>query len=54
MRSVMTKWEKCEGREAAVNAARRLLGAHADCLDEQHMIEARIVTELEWAPRDDE
>lgn len=40
--------ERCDGREAAVMAARRLLVEHADKLSDDVTVDARITTELEW------
>ena len=40
--------ERCEGREAAVLAARRLLVEHSDKLSNDTTVDARITTELEW------
>lgn len=40
--------ERCDGREAAVVAARRLLVEHADELSNDVTVDARVTTELEW------
>lgn len=40
--------ERCDGRDAAVIAARRLLVEHADKLSNDITVDARITTELEW------
>jgi len=43
-------FEKCQGRKAAVSAARRLLKEKADTLDEQTMLRAALYCDLEWTP----
>ena len=40
--------ERCDGRDAAVIAARRLLVEHADQLSNDVTVDARVTTELEW------
>lgn len=40
--------ERCEGRDAAVAAARRLLVDHVTEFADQTTVDARVVTELEW------
>lgn len=40
--------EKCDGRDAAVLAARRLLVEHADDLSDDVTVDARVTTEIEW------
>ena len=44
--------EKCEGRKAAVIAARRLLKENADTLSEYTSIRTALYCELEWSPAD--
>jgi hypothetical protein len=48
-KSIASYSEKCEGRAAAVIAARRLLVDHVDEFAEEISVDARICTELEWA-----
>jgi hypothetical protein len=45
-------FEKCEGKKAAIVAARRLLKEHAHKFEENTSIEARLYCELEWKPLD--
>ena len=40
--------ERCEGRKAAVIAARRLLAENASRFDENVSVEASVITDLEW------
>lgn len=40
--------EECEGRRAAVAAARKLLAEHVDKLTEHTSVDARVITDLEW------
>lgn len=48
METVRVIREKCEGRKAAVVAARRLLAENAHLFNENVSIDARVVTDLEW------
>ena len=43
-------FEKCQGKKAAVEAARRLLKEHADTLREDLMLRSALYCELEWEP----
>jgi hypothetical protein len=43
-------WEKCAGRAAAVEAARRMLVENAQKFDVMFSVEAQVRCELEWAP----
>lgn len=40
--------ERCEGREATIDAARRLLVTHVRELSDETTVDARVLTELEW------
>jgi hypothetical protein len=51
-RLLVTFHERCDGRAAAVKAARRLLTEHASKFAEDITIEAEILTELEWKARE--
>jgi hypothetical protein len=46
-------FEKCSGRKAAAEAARRLLKEHADSLREDMMLRSALYCELEWEPPKD-
>lgn len=46
-------YERCEGKDAAIAAARRLLAEHADKFSDKVTLEARIYSDLEWKPVDD-
>ena len=48
MESVRAIREKCNGRKAAVLAARRLLTENANLFDERVTLDARVMTDLEW------
>jgi hypothetical protein len=41
--------ERCEGRAAAIQAARRLLVEHSHQLTHTVTVDARVMTELEWS-----
>jgi hypothetical protein len=41
---------KCQGKKAAVEAARRLLAENANRFSDDVTIEAEAISELEWAP----
>jgi hypothetical protein len=43
-------FEKCQGKKAAAEAARRLLKEHADSLREDVMLRSALYCELEWEP----
>jgi len=43
-------FERCQGKKAAVEAARRLLKEHADSLREAFMLRSALYCELEWEP----
>ncbi len=43
-------FEKCSGRKAAAEAARRLLKEHAESLREDMMLRSALYCELEWEP----
>lgn len=43
--------EKCEGKQAAVVAARKLLAQHAGDFAENITVEAEVLTDLEWQAR---
>lgn len=45
--------ERCEGRKAAVVAARALLAKHAHRLDNDTTVEAEVLTDLEWEHQSD-
>ena len=45
---IASHYERCDGRDAAVMAARRLLVEHADKLSNDVTVDARVITELEW------
>jgi len=45
---IASHYERCDGRHAAVIAARRLLVEHADKLSNDVTVDARVTTELEW------
>ncbi|MER9755395.1 hypothetical protein NKJ46_18395 [Mesorhizobium sp. M0166] len=49
--SISNYHERCEGKAAAVAAARRLLAAHADKFAEDITVEAELLTDLEWQDR---
>jgi hypothetical protein len=44
-------FEKCNGRKAAVIAARRLLKENADAVDEHTSLRTALYCELEWPPQ---
>lgn len=44
--------ERCNGRAAAVDAARKLLAKHADKFSADTTVEAEIATDLEWVEMD--
>ena len=44
--------ERCSGRKAAAEAARRLLQEHAHRFDENITVDAELFTDLEWGERD--
>jgi hypothetical protein len=46
--SVAAYHERCEGKQAAEDAARRLLIEHAGKFAENISIEAEVLTDLEW------
>lgn len=48
-RGIASYSERCEGRDAAVDTARRLLASHVTEFSEETTVDARILTELEWA-----
>ena len=50
MRVDEVAFEKCDGRKAAAEAARRLLKEHADSLREDVMLRSALYCELEWEP----
>ena len=50
MRAADTKWERCDGKAAAVKAAQRLLADNAHRFSEDVTIEAELFCELEWQP----
>ena len=52
-RSILTVCEKCEGKDAAVHAARKLIMAHADKFSDCYSIETHVYTDLERTPEDD-
>jgi hypothetical protein len=52
-RSVLTAQEKCDGKDAAIQAARKLIVAHADKFSDGYSIETNVYTDLEWTPNDD-
>lgn len=52
-RSVFEAHEKCNGKEAAIEAARGLLKLHADKFSDEYSIETDVYTDIEWQPRDD-
>jgi hypothetical protein len=41
-------YERCEGKAAAIAAARQLLLEHADKISDTVSVEARVETDLEW------
>ncbi|CAH2394826.1 hypothetical protein [Mesorhizobium escarrei] len=49
--SISAYHERCEGKAAAIAAARRLLAAHADKFAEDITVEAEVLTDLEWQDR---
>ncbi|TIL29930.1 hypothetical protein [Mesorhizobium sp.] len=49
--SISNHHEWCEGKAAAIAAARRLLAAHADKFAEDITVEAEVLTDLEWQDR---
>jgi hypothetical protein len=51
-RTIATYHERCEGKKAAVKAARRLLAEHADKFSDDITVEAGVETDLEWAEAD--
>jgi hypothetical protein len=51
-RSVDTVEERCQGRDAAVESARRLLAANAHRFVDDATLEASVKRDLEWSPRD--
>lgn len=52
-RSVFVAHEKCEGKERAVEAARKLIALHADKFSDRCWIETEVYTDLEWQPMDE-
>lgn len=50
-RSVARFHDECEGKQAAVVAARKLLAQHADRFAENITVEAEVITDLEWKAR---
>jgi len=50
MREADTIEVKCQGKKAAVEAARRLLAENAHRFSEDVTIDAEVISELEWAP----
>ncbi len=46
--------ERCEGKAAALEAARRLLTQHAHKFSDNVTVEVQVLTDLEWASRDQE
>ncbi len=49
-RSVFEAHEKCDGKEAAIEAARGLLKRHADKFSDEYSIEIDVYTDIEWEP----
>ena len=49
-RSVFLAHEKCEGKDRAIDAARKLLVLHAEKFSDEYAIEINIYTDLEWRP----
>ncbi len=45
--------ERCEGKRAAVEAARKLLRTHADRFDAQTTLDVSVKSEREWRPGED-
>ncbi len=54
MTEVRTFEERCEGKKAAIVAAREMLRKHADKFDDQFSINAEVLSELEWQPDADQ
>jgi hypothetical protein len=52
-RSVFLAHEKCEGKEHAVDAARKLLVMHADKFSDDYSIEVNVYPDLEWKPMEE-
>jgi hypothetical protein len=50
MRELETIDERCEGKDAAIEAGRRLLAQHADKFSENVTLEPAIYCDLEWRP----
>lgn len=43
--------QRCEGKKAALEAARRLLAENAHRLGDGITVEADVATELDWVPK---
>jgi hypothetical protein len=52
-RSVFLAHEKCDGKEQAVDAARKLLVMHADKFSDDYSIEVNVYPDLEWQPMEE-
>lgn len=49
-REIDTVEERCDGKKAAIEAARRLLAENAHRFSEDVTIDAEVISELEWQP----
>ncbi|MFZ3179129.1 MAG: hypothetical protein WA156_02705 [Methylocystis silviterrae] len=51
-RNVFEAHAKCEGKGAAITAARELLKLHADKFSDEYSVEVDVYTDLEWMPEE--